>query len=276
MSTPVIDAVQRLEQSLNRLHSALNSVQCWSRDWMILQFTGAGETNAFFYMAELRTKYGDDFFDRIAWLEGYEQDLDALLWRNPGRVATAASQAQVALREIGSRLGEFSGIQPAANERHFGPIVTRISDWYPRTPAAEKEIAKLSLFELERIILGFAQELASAKEAWSLDYNRPAIFAGWGESQPKDIADAPIAPEMIPDGGGGAPKLSDEAILVASLLEHPEWTDTRRAQELGINRTTIYRYEKYKQAKALLKRGGGNVPRGSKYDGTIEAIDEDS
>jgi hypothetical protein len=70
-------------------------------------------------------------------------------------------------------------------------------------------------------------------------------------------------------------KPSAKAQVLATLIEHPDWSNTKIAETAGISRTTLYDYPEFKAARKTQKQNKGKIPRGSKsQDGTIEAIDE--
>jgi len=73
---------------------------------------------------------------------------------------------------------------------------------------------------------------------------------------------------------GDAPSASKETLALATLAHHPEWTDTAIAAAVGCNRTSLYRWKQYKQAREILEQGKHNLPHGSKAkDGMLEAWD---
>lgn len=47
--------------------------------------------------------------------------------------------------------------------------------------------------------------------------------------------------------------MSREARALAVLTEHPDWTDKQIAEAAGVNRTTLYTYSRFKQARAVLQ-----------------------
>ncbi len=49
--------------------------------------------------------------------------------------------------------------------------------------------------------------------------------------------------------------IEKEALALAWLQMHPEWSDEQIAAKIGISRTSIYRFERYKAARALLREG---------------------
>jgi len=63
-------------------------------------------------------------------------------------------------------------------------------------------------------------------------------------------------------GGGAVPTpapasaLSGEARALAALTDHADWTDTKIAEAAGVNRTTLYTYPRFVQARALLRANG--------------------
>jgi hypothetical protein len=59
------------------------------------------------------------------------------------------------------------------------------------------------------------------------------------------------------------------------LIQHPDWTVKRIAQEMGYPRTSLYRLAKFQKARAILEQGKGSMPRGWKGDdGVLEAADD--
>ena len=70
--------------------------------------------------------------------------------------------------------------------------------------------------------------------------------------------------------------LTGEAKALAILVEHPEWTDKKIAEAIGVSRTTLYDWSKFKKAKEALNQGKNRFPHGSKdgETGDIEAWEE--
>jgi len=71
--------------------------------------------------------------------------------------------------------------------------------------------------------------------------------------------------------------LSKEAMALGALTDHPDWTDKQIAGIAGCPWTELYRVPKYKFAKAAMKAGKSNMPKGSKdaESGDMEAWDGD-
>lgn len=68
-------------------------------------------------------------------------------------------------------------------------------------------------------------------------------------------------------------KVEKECLAVSLLMQHPDWTDTQIASEVGVARTTLYDWPKFKTAKAALKSGRKEFPKGCKdSEGNIEAF----
>ena len=69
--------------------------------------------------------------------------------------------------------------------------------------------------------------------------------------------------------------LTGEPLALAMLVEHPDWSDTKIAKKIGINRTTLYDWSNFKKAKEALKEGKNHLPKGRKdsKNGNIEAWD---
>lgn len=88
----------------------------------------------------------------------------------------------------------------------------------------------------------------------------------------RDHGFAPGVPTNTEAGGDGdtpGRTMSGEARAVAVLYQHPEWSDGKIADQAAVNRTSLYRMQKFLKAKKTL-REGANLSRGSKVDGRIE------
>jgi len=83
--------------------------------------------------------------------------------------------------------------------------------------------------------------------------------------------------EAASKGTRKPPTFSAEDKAIAVLRKHPDWTDTRIAEEAGINRTTLYKFMDYKYVRQLLKEvGRKELAHGSKdgETGNMDAWDE--
>ncbi len=69
-----------------------------------------------------------------------------------------------------------------------------------------------------------------------------------------------------------------EALALAMLVEHSDWSDTNIAKAVGVNRTTLYDWPNFKKAKEALKQGKKKYPRGSKNGktGDMEAWESET
>jgi hypothetical protein len=73
---------------------------------------------------------------------------------------------------------------------------------------------------------------------------------------------------------------SQEARAIAALVDHTDWTDTQIAAAVGCHPKSLYRWELFKAARAIMRQGKAELPRGAKpKKGEIEAysgdLDED-
>jgi len=81
----------------------------------------------------------------------------------------------------------------------------------------------------------------------------------------------------IPPKTDATKNVSAEAKAVAILIDNPDWSDTRIAGEAGINRTTLYKFPKFREGRRLLKeQGKKSLPSGSKdgETGDMEAWEQ--
>ncbi len=66
--------------------------------------------------------------------------------------------------------------------------------------------------------------------------------------------------------------VSMEAMALATLADHPEWSDTQIAKAVGCSRTSLYRWPKFVKSQEILKAGKDTMPHGEKTaDGDFEA-----
>lgn len=61
--------------------------------------------------------------------------------------------------------------------------------------------------------------------------------------------------------------------VLTLIFEHPEWPAQKYAEAVGWRREQLYQYEKINAALQARKAPRGNVRRGKKHDGRIEAVD---
>jgi hypothetical protein len=75
------------------------------------------------------------------------------------------------------------------------------------------------------------------------------------------------------------PKLGKEAIAVATLVDHPEWTNQQVADEVGCHVKTLSgkEWKKFRAARAVLADGRSKLPNGSKdkETGDVEAWNDE-
>ena len=110
-----------------------------------------------------------------------------------------------------------------------------------------------------------------------------AIFDG-GFHQLLRLTNRAALPAALPKASkpqGGGPRSepewpSKEALALAVLADHPDWSDTQIAKKAGCNRTTLYTFKKFMAAREILREGKSDLPRGSKYpDEGVEAWDNE-
>ena len=72
--------------------------------------------------------------------------------------------------------------------------------------------------------------------------------------EPDDEADKPVLVLFTADSDPYQ-GLEKEALALAWLTMHPEWTDEQIASKCGIARTTLYKFERFKSARKMLREG---------------------
>ena len=100
------------------------------------------------------------------------------------------------------------------------------------------------------------------------------ILARRGGELKADIIDKPLNSEA--DGPDDRTKLTGEALALATIVQYPEWTDIQVAKHIGYSRTSLYRWPRYREAKASLRASRADHPRGTRdgETGSIEAWED--
>ncbi|MBN2019293.1 MAG: hypothetical protein JW749_03610 [Sedimentisphaerales bacterium] len=87
-------------------------------------------------------------------------------------------------------------------------------------------------------------------------------------------ADADAGGHKIESSSKINPEGSKEAQALICLVEHPEWSNTKIAKAIGVNRTTLYKWKFFKDSRKLMKEKERKIPYGNKDEtGKIEAWD---
>jgi hypothetical protein len=69
---------------------------------------------------------------------------------------------------------------------------------------------------------------------------------------------------------------SKQALAITCLSMHPEWTDAQIAEEVGVNRTTLYKWAAFQKAKERMGKNRERMPKGYKSrEGAVEAYRDD-
>jgi len=208
--------------------------------------------------AEWRAKYAEAraAFPALAetmWDKAAEGFMEEVPWRDPQSVARFLKQMATWLTQKAHKFAwqtqdrELAGMYVKARKR--------LEDW--RT-ILEKRFPNSPLPEMPQLIGNdFYAGMFSLADYCNL------------------IADALDGPGKE-ETGGGAAELSKVARALAALTDHPDWTDEQIAKAAGCNVKSLYRMKKFKDAKALLKEGKGDMPKGSKSkEGDVEAWERD-
>lgn len=99
-----------------------------------------------------------------------------------------------------------------------------------------------------------------ASEPVSNDHN--VVPAGAREEPPQPKSEVPASP------------IAKEALAIGYLSQHPDWTDTKIAAAVGVNRTTLYDWKTYKAARAALRNARQDTSKGYRTkEGKLEAFD---
>jgi hypothetical protein len=94
---------------------------------------------------------------------------------------------------------------------------------------------------------------------------RFGALKAWAEARQQEESSAPNTPDA-------AATLSKDARALAALADHPDWTDKQIAKAAGCNVKSLYRMKSFTTAKAALKQGRDDMPKGSKSkEGEVEA-----
>ena len=98
---------------------------------------------------------------------------------------------------------------------------------------------------------------------------------GHPSDQAQERIRAQAAGSPLQDPYGPKSKLSAEAMALAILTEHPDWTNAQIAAQVPCHPKSMYRFKKFVAARELLEKTRHERVRGSKgRDGSIEAWKE--
>lgn len=164
--------------------------------------------------------------------------------------ASVAERAEAIRLMVDVVQGAFDDSDDALHARGFTPPGHSIEAWEHLARIVEREPSQMTFAEIFEWAI-----------AWS---DREKLRARISSSNDKIVK-------------AGGPKLQKEALAVALLVQHPDWTNSKIADAVGCARTSLNRWPRFKLARAALQSGRPNLPRGQKDDetGDIEAWDDE-
>jgi len=198
----------------------------------------------------------------------------------PGPIAKA-------MAEVSRGVGEILAEAKSQVNRDFAPVFAEI--------AAEYEAAKQR--HNDSWLEEFGEPFPDTIEEWSAFQIRIKMGSGrtfsddasgdemWGiiEGYLKGLKERPVVQTDRTEAviGDREPKtnlndtvteVSKESRALIILLDHPDWTDAEIAKGVPCNRTSLYRFDKFNAARSAQKATAfDSRPKGSKYDGNLEA-----
>ena len=233
--------------------------------------------------------------------EGYLEEIEPILFRG-GALARVANDCC----KLPDRMGE-PGYWMASYE-NVGAVVEIIETWdtsYYWTAyfyGFVQECVRRVLFHLldtdRRISLirdphPELREEAMAAGKQAAAYTAPAppdlyeTEAELGESSDQAPEPGPLETHATEGTGGIKPDIREgqtrfdprasplkkEDMALGTLAHYPEWSDTKIADYIDCARTSLYRMERFKAARRVLKARKRDIPRGRKdgTTGTVEA-----
>jgi hypothetical protein len=87
-----------------------------------------------------------------------------------------------------------------------------------------------------------------------------------------NLGEQPAARELTKPTRRNGP--SKEALAITYLGMHPEWTDAQIAEEVSVNRTTLYRFKHFMDAKIKIGKNREKIPKGIKFGHGEEQVFE--
>jgi hypothetical protein len=158
------------------------------------------------------------------------------------------------------------------------PLISKSTGKLIPTGGVSPEIACAAAY-------GRALALCAADPSWSLPPERgPDPQADLNNLERwclKHVrAEAGNQGKLAPASRGGnvsqGDSLSKEARALATLKDHPDWTNAQIAEVAGCHVKTLSKWSLFKDARAAMKEGKYEVPRGTKsQEGDLEAWGED-
>jgi hypothetical protein len=180
--------------------------------------------------------------------------LELLVWRDLRQALTAFASALPPEVAAWVRLGEETAVSlgPVDDEdrlRGVALLQRRLSEMRPQ-PLLEGVTLESGVFSVEEVA----------------DFHRRILYrlqgAGWPDGaglaarRPPQGPPPPSPPTFAPPDD-----VSKLAKALGLLATHPELTDTEIARRIGCSRTSLYRMQRFVQAKAALQSGRGDFPR---------------
>lgn len=175
-------------------------------------------------------------------MEAMTAELDRLL-----READAERAEALRLVEEITR-GALDDANAQLSERGFEPPGLDLEKWERLARMVEREPSNMTLGEIFD---------------WAI---------AWGDREKLRTRIAASNARVVKTGG---PRLQKEAMAVAFLVQHPEWTNGQIAEAVGCARTSLNRWERFRVARAALRSNRAGLPRGSKKEGDLEAWDDE-
>jgi hypothetical protein len=194
--------------------------------------------------------------DKIA--DAYQAGLESE--REAGRLGTAIENLAQAARTANAAIG--------AAEHAVAVLATAIEKQPPSHEDSKERSEAMRL----RMIRGEVQTLAHESRHLLAVSRRSSNAAQFIESQQPSFSD-PQA-KLASDTANEAPsstkaKFTKVARALATLAQHPDWSDEQIAEVAGCSRTSLYRMKLFVKAREAMK---AKLPHGSKSkDGTVEA-----
>jgi hypothetical protein len=160
--------------------------------------------------------------------------------------------------------------RPAESYHHLAAMVARrLHDGHDALLAGRGAVLLHGLNATETVVT--AHELEMEREL-------RAMLDLCGRMEPQIAREADLLALNNADKAVESDSLSPEEKALALLVSHSEWSDAKIAKTVGVSRTSLYRWTKFKQARETMKNGRSSAaPRGvrDQRTGKIDAIDDE-
>jgi hypothetical protein len=194
-----------------------------------------------------------------------------------GSIIGMVVREAVRARELESSGSEYPGFTKAREFAVHDLNVSEIADW---TPCFERirAMPKLLLRYHRQDLFSIVEPMRSLFRGFKISRVIAELDLEYSKAARIRMREGiPLRGKASVTSGAPGLELKKESQAIACLVEHPDWTDTRIAEEVGVHRSTLYTWNTFQLAKSARKAEKKRHRRGWKNNqGEMDAWDGDN